>query len=135
MNQPTYPIVSTNRWPDEQSYYPQNTYGKILPLTDIEETDDSVDTIIEGILNKGQIALISGPSKSGKSFLVSNFSVSIASGTEMFGKSVLQAKFYTLSLKTVPKKPRNVSSRLLTKKVLAKKLQRIFLSTVLNRAL
>lgn len=116
MNQPTYPIVSTNRWPDEQSYQPQNTFGKILPLAEIEETDDSVDTIIEGILNKGQIALVSGPSKSGKSFLVSNFSASIASGTEMFGKKCSAGKVLYIELENGAKETKKRIKQIINEK-------------------
>lgn len=73
-------------------------YGEILCYKDIKESHESEDSIIEGILSRQQIMLISGPSKSGKSFLSLNFAVAVSTGTEILGRACRKSRVLYIEL-------------------------------------
>ena len=74
-------------------------------LPDIEDLNaaldaphDLTDELIEGTLRVGHKMLIAGPSKAGKSFLLMELAVAIASGTEWLGKKCKRGKVLYINL-------------------------------------
>lgn len=74
-------------------------------LPDIESLNDALDApheltaeLIEGTLRIGHKMLIAGPSKAGKSFLLMELAVAIASGTEWLGKKCRKGKVLYINL-------------------------------------
>jgi RecA-family ATPase len=59
-----------------------DTLPEIVSFADLKELPPLAPELIEGVLRKGHKMLIAGPSKAGKSFLLIELALSIASGSE-----------------------------------------------------
>lgn len=74
-------------------------------LPDIEDTSiyeasmpEQDDVIIEGLLTRGDKMMVSGPSKAGKSFLLMELAVSIATGGEWLGQRCRKGRVLYLNM-------------------------------------
>ena len=73
-----------------------------VTLSDVKEPPEKPPELIAGVLRRGHKALISGPSKAGKSFLLIELAISIAEGRPWLGFPCRQGKVLYMNLEIDP---------------------------------
>ena len=93
--------VGRQSWDDWMDFLEgvENPLPDIVTLSDFQDNiPDPPEEIIEGVLRRGHKALISGPSKAGKSFLLMELCVAFATGTEWLGIQCKKGKILYVNL-------------------------------------
>lgn len=90
---------SWQEWYKTVSDSPLDNLPEIVCLADRHAKPLPIpEAVIEGVLRKGHKMLISGPSKAGKSFLLMELAISLASGSEWLGFKCRKSKILYLNL-------------------------------------
>jgi hypothetical protein len=84
--------------------------AKLLPLKWAHEAEAMLDvsSVVKGIIASGELAVIYGQPKSGKTFAAIDLSLSVASGREWFGHRVRQGLVFYLASEMGPRIMRRV---------------------------
>ena len=73
-----------------------------VTLSDVKEPPEKPPELIAGVLRRGHKALIAGPSKAAKSFLLIELAISIAEGRPWLGFPCRQGKVLYMNLEIDP---------------------------------
>ena len=73
-----------------------------VTLSDVNEPPEKPPELIAGVLRRGHKALIAGPSKAAKSFLLIELAISIAEGRPWLGFPCRQGKVLYMNLEIDP---------------------------------
>lgn len=93
--------VGRKSWDDWMDYLEgiENPLPEIVSLSDFAENiPEPPEEIIHGVLRRGHKALIAGPSKAGKSFLLMELCVAFATGGEWLGLKCKKGKILYINL-------------------------------------